>query len=165
MKIKDLKNQGLRKYQVLQTWFFSLKKLDLYHKPEKIQVTNWKKNPGLQDLKFFEGFEADLDFPRPWFSEMKSYEGSNCHEFFKNLAAYIFQGFHYTKNCHFKLQYKIVCHPWAASAASSGFLECIWICTKHKSTCRLVWCGFWNVLSKIYKVAFWQNIYTYRLDS
>ena len=29
------------------------KKLNLYHKPDKIQVTHWKKNPGVQDLKFF----------------------------------------------------------------------------------------------------------------
>ena len=47
-EIKVLKNQGLlqtkAKFQVLQTWIlFRLpprKKLDLYHKPEKIKVTN-----------------------------------------------------------------------------------------------------------------------------
>jgi hypothetical protein len=37
------------------------KKLDLYYKSEKI--------PGLQDLLLW--FEADLDFSRPWFSEIK----------------------------------------------------------------------------------------------
>ena len=29
-----------------------------------------EKNPGLQNLKFLR-FEADLDFSRPWFSEIK----------------------------------------------------------------------------------------------
>ena len=63
---------------------------------------------------------------------------------------------------HLNSSKKKVCYSWAASAASSGFLECIWICTKHKSTCRLVWYGFWNVLSKIYKVADEQNIFSSR---
>ena len=33
--------------------FFQEKKLDLYHKPEKSPGDKLKKNPGVQDLKFF----------------------------------------------------------------------------------------------------------------
>ena len=50
--------QTLEKFQVLQTWIFFQglhleKKLDLYHKPEKNPGDKLKKNPGVQDLKFF----------------------------------------------------------------------------------------------------------------
>ena len=50
--------QTLEKFQVLQTWIFFLglhleKKLDLYHQPEKNPGDKLKKNPGVQDLKFF----------------------------------------------------------------------------------------------------------------
>ena len=45
------------------------KNLDFYHKPKKIQVTNWKKNPGALDLNFFWGLKQtlisqDLDFQK-----------------------------------------------------------------------------------------------------
>ena len=76
-----MKNQGLlqtlEKFQVLQTWiiFLSLhheKKLDLYDKPEKNPGDKLKKNPGVQDLKFFQGLKQtlisqDLDFQKSRF--------------------------------------------------------------------------------------------------
>ena len=34
-------------------FFLGLQKLDLYHKPEKNLGDKLKKNPGVQDLKFF----------------------------------------------------------------------------------------------------------------
>ena len=50
---------------------------DLYRKPEKIQETNWKKLRCTEKKircagpEFFLRFEVDLNFSRPWFSEIK----------------------------------------------------------------------------------------------
>ena len=56
--------------KVLQTLIFfsglhSEKKLGLYYKPETNPGAKPKKNQGLHDLRFFLGFEIDLDFSRP----------------------------------------------------------------------------------------------------
>ena len=41
------------------------KRLGLYYKPETNPGAKPKKNQGLHDLRFFLGFEIDLDFSRP----------------------------------------------------------------------------------------------------
>ena len=78
------KNQGLEKSRSASNlrkisgptnldFFLGLhleKKLDLYHKPEKIQVTNWKKSR-CAGPEIFLRCEADLNFSRPWFYEIK----------------------------------------------------------------------------------------------
>ena len=58
MKIQVLRNPGLfqtlENFQVLQTWiFFKVSTCGLHNKPEKNPGDKLKKNPGLQELKFF----------------------------------------------------------------------------------------------------------------
>ena len=68
-------------FSVHLIFFFSLSPdffVDLYHKPEKIQETNWKKQLRCTEKKFrfagpefFLRIETDLNLSRPWFSEIK----------------------------------------------------------------------------------------------
>ena len=84
LKIKVLRNQSLfqtlEKFQVLQTLIVFRsppwkkapeKKLGLYYKPEKIPGGTPEKKSRFAEPEIFLGFEKDIDFSRPWFSEIR----------------------------------------------------------------------------------------------
>ena len=98
MKIKVLGNQGLlqtlEKFQVLQTWIFFQFVTWIFFQIYGINLaffSRWRprKNPGFQDLNFFLRFETDLDFSRPWFSEIKvQIKRPSVTEIFDNLQPF-----------------------------------------------------------------------------